>query len=500
MAMNDSEPTDGMATDSNASVKSAAASNHAEPETEQRKGGSGCLIASVLGVVLLVFAAWGLTKPSFINMKKKSEQVIVMNNGKSMALALNDFAAEYGSFPDRETAKLVRQETHTTLDPDGDSANAYFRQLLAAGVARSEDPFFSVTPYSLKKPDNRFQASEALRAGEVGFGYLMDGNKAMDSSDPKRIIAVTPLLDAAASGEFDTEPLNGKAALVYLDCSVRLLPVRRDNKKVTVTDHRTLLETGEGTLWGETIHPVIKPPLTPPQWKPGQSMPFHPHKQPWFWPISLLGGALALALIAAWAVRKMGWLTMVPSISLLLLMLVATAPASEVPPWEDPLVFGINKLPPRSSGWSCPDLESARLASYDKSPNLVCLNGDWRFRWAPRPEAMPADAVLPTTDDSTWKTIPVPSQWELHGYGTPIYSNYAYPFKPVPPRVMSEPKADWTTFTERNPVGVYRRTFTLPAEWTGRRIILHFAGVRSAMELHVNGRRVGYSEDSTSAA
>lgn len=133
--------------------------------------------------------------------------------------------------------------------------------------------------------------------------------------------------------------------------------------------------------------------------------------------------------------------------AILWLMLVATAPASEVPPWEDPLVFGINKLPPRSSGWSCPDRESARVASYDRSPGVLSLNGDWRFRWAPRPETMPADAVLPSTDDSTWKTILVPSQWELHGYGTPIYSNFAYPFKAAPPRVMSEPNADWTSFT-----------------------------------------------------
>lgn len=267
-----------MATDHNPAVENAAASGDAEPATEQRKKGKGCLIATGVGVLLLVFLAWGLTKPSLIRMRKKVEQVIAMNNGKSIVLALNDFAAEYGSFPDRETAKAVRENSQTTLDLDGDSANAYFRQIIAAGIAKSEDPFFSVTPYSLKKPDNNMRGAEALRPGEVGFGYLMDGDKAMPADDPNRIIAVTPLLDATATGEFDPEPLDGKAALVFLDFSVKLVPIRGDNKKVAVKGRQTLLEAGEGTLWGETMHPDIKPPLTPPQWKPGQSMPHHQPK------------------------------------------------------------------------------------------------------------------------------------------------------------------------------------------------------------------------------
>jgi hypothetical protein len=267
-----------MATDHNPAVENAAASGDAEPATEQRKKGKGCLIAAGVGVPLLIFLAWGLTKPSFIRMGKKGEQVLAMNNGKSMVLALNDFSAEYGSFPDRETAKAVRQNTNTTLDLDGDSANAYFRQMIAAGIAKAEEPFFSVTPYSLKKPDNNMRGAEALRPGEVGFGYLMDGDKAMPADDPNRIIAVTPLLDATATGEFDPEPLDGKAALVFLDFSVKLVPIRGDNKKVAVKGRQTLLEAGEGTLWGETMHPDIKPPLTPPQWKPGQSMPHHQPK------------------------------------------------------------------------------------------------------------------------------------------------------------------------------------------------------------------------------
>jgi hypothetical protein len=302
--MNESEPSEVMATDRNPAVEITAASASAEPGAAQRKGGKGCLIAA--GVVLGAVYVVGETAPSLKRMGYIGDRIVAMNNGKSMVLALSDFAAEYGSFPDRETAKAVRRNTLTTLDLDGDSANAYFRQMIAAGIAKSEDPFFSVTPYSLKKPDNNMRGAEALRHGEVGFGYLMDGNKAMPAGDPNRIIAVTPLLDATATGEFDPEPLDGKAALVFLDFSVKLVPISKD-KKVRVRGSQRLLDVGAGTLWGDTTHPVIKPPLTPPQWKPGQSMPHPQHKQGWSWLVVLIGGGLALALIAMWAMwRKDG--------------------------------------------------------------------------------------------------------------------------------------------------------------------------------------------------
>lgn len=181
--------------------------------------------------------------------------------------------------------------------------------------------------------------------------------------------------------------------------------------------------------------------------------------------------------------------------SLLILLAVLAARGAAAPWWEDPTVLGSGKLPARASGWSCPDREAARSASYDHAPGLISLNGDWRFRWAPRPEEMPADAVRAELDDHDWKMIPVPAQWELHGYGTPIYSNYTYPFKADPPRVTSEPPRDWTAFKERNPVGVYRRSFAVPEGWGGRRVILHFAGVRSAMEVYLNGKQVGASKD-----
>jgi beta-galactosidase len=180
----------------------------------------------------------------------------------------------------------------------------------------------------------------------------------------------------------------------------------------------------------------------------------------------------------------------------LLAAALAVSARAEAPPWEDPEVFGIDKLPPRCAAWPCATAEEALAGTYDRSPGVVSLNGEWSFRWAPDPGARPAGFEAPSFDVSSWGTIPVPSCFELHGHGVPLYVNIKYPFKVDPPRVMGEPPREFTSFAHRNPVGSYRRTFEVPAAWQGRRILLHFAGVRSAFFAWVNGVRVGYSEGS----
>jgi prepilin-type N-terminal cleavage/methylation domain-containing protein len=229
-------------------------------KTNAQQQRRGFTLVELLVVIVIIAALAGLTAPQLIRMRKKGDQVVAMNNGKSMVLAMNDFSSEYGSFPDRETAKQVTENTGSSLNLSGDTSNDYFRQLLAAGVAKSEDPFFSKTPYSTKKPDNNFKGAEALKAGEVGFGYIMNGTTALGNDDPNRIIACTPLLNATTKGEFDPGPLDNKAALVYLDSSVKMVTIREDNKKVAVSGSKTLLETGENTLWGTEIKPVLKAP------------------------------------------------------------------------------------------------------------------------------------------------------------------------------------------------------------------------------------------------
>lgn len=230
-------------------------------KTNRIQNRQGFTLVELLVVIVIIAALAGLTAPQLIRMRKKGDQVVAMNNGKSMVLAMNDFSSEYGGFPDKETAKQVSENTGSSLNLSGDTANDYFRQLLAAGVAKSEDPFYSKTPYSTKKPDNQFkQPADALKAGEVGFGYIMNGLVALGNDDPNRIIACTPLLNATTKGEFDPGPLDNKAALVYLDSSVKMVTIREDNKKVAVSGNKTLLDTGDNTLWGADIKPTLKAP------------------------------------------------------------------------------------------------------------------------------------------------------------------------------------------------------------------------------------------------
>jgi beta-galactosidase len=110
------------------------------------------------------------------------------------------------------------------------------------------------------------------------------------------------------------------------------------------------------------------------------------------------------------------------------------------------------------------------------------------------------DFYKPDFDVSAWKEIPVPSCWQLLGYGTPYYRNLGYTFRRDWPRVMSEPPQNYTAYTERNPVGSYRRDFEVPAQWKDRRVFITFDGVDSAFFLWVNGQKVGYSSNSRNAA
>jgi beta-galactosidase len=172
---------------------------------------------------------------------------------------------------------------------------------------------------------------------------------------------------------------------------------------------------------------------------------------------------------------------------------VSSGPAS--PEWENPRVFGVNKQAPHATLTPYPDEASALRRT--SSSFVQSLNGKWKFHWVRTPSERPADFYKPEYDVSSWKEIPVPSNWEMQGYGTPIYTNITYPFKRNAPRVMGEPDDHtWTAYTDRNPVGSYRRTFTVPAGWEGRQTFLTFDGVNSAYYVWINGERVGYSEDS----
>jgi beta-galactosidase len=161
--------------------------------------------------------------------------------------------------------------------------------------------------------------------------------------------------------------------------------------------------------------------------------------------------------------------------------------------WENPEMIGQNKEPAHCTLVPYPDPQTAKAGTREASPFHLSLNGTWRFHWAPKPADRPADVHRPDFDDRAWATIAVPSNWELQGFDTPIYTNVKYPFSPVDPDPPHIPHG-------KNPVGSYRTEFTLPADWKGRQVFLHFDGVKSFFYVWLNGNKVGSSKDSMTAA
>jgi len=192
------------------------------------------------------------------------------------------------------------------------------------------------------------------------------------------------------------------------------------------------------------------------------------------------------------------------SILLLLVALIANeafAQNATVPTeLEDPNCLGINKEPYHATLMPYANLQEALVANRHASSLCKSLNGMWKFNWVPTPEKRPVDFYKTDFDASSWKEIPVPANWEVQGYGTPFYRNAGYTIKKDFPHIMSEPNQRYTSYTERNPVGSYRREFEVPAEWVGRRNFISFDGVDCAFFLWVNGEKVGYSVNSRNAA
>lgn len=153
--------------------------------------------------------------------------------------------------------------------------------------------------------------------------------------------------------------------------------------------------------------------------------------------------------------------------------------------WENQHVLEINREPARAAFF--PYHQQAGDSQFS-------LNGQWKFYWTQTPEEQPKDFYLTDFDDSSWDRFPVPGDWEMNGYGTPIYSSSGYTFRINPPFVMGEPKKTYTAYVERNPTAVYRRTFSVPDAWKGKEVYIRLGSVSSAFYLWVNGRQVGYSQ------
>ena len=158
--------------------------------------------------------------------------------------------------------------------------------------------------------------------------------------------------------------------------------------------------------------------------------------------------------------------------------------------WENPAVLGINQEPAHSHYIPDPDIPAALTNDPDRSSFYQSLNGVWKFHYANKPDDRPAGFYKEAYDVSRWTDISVPGNWELQGFGVPIYTDEEYPFPCDPPRI---PHDD-------NPVGSYRRSFAVPDEWEGRRVYIHFGSVKSALYLWINGNYAGYSQGSKTPA
>ncbi len=158
--------------------------------------------------------------------------------------------------------------------------------------------------------------------------------------------------------------------------------------------------------------------------------------------------------------------------------------------WADHTVFGINKLAPHATAFHFSNRESALSGDQKRSPWFQSLDGDWKFHWVSRPADAPKGFEAPGFDDSDWGVIPVPANWEVSGYGKPIYLDERYPYN-----------AQWPDVPlDYNPVGSYRRTFELDPAWQGRQVRLFFGAVRSAMYVWINGQWAGYSQGAKTPA
>jgi beta-galactosidase len=161
------------------------------------------------------------------------------------------------------------------------------------------------------------------------------------------------------------------------------------------------------------------------------------------------------------------------------------------PDWENEQVFRINKEKPRATMMTYLSEAEALKGEREKSKDFMFLNGKWKFKLVDKPADRLQNFYKLDFNDSKWDDIKVPSNWQLEGYDYAVYLNHPYAFPKAPPTVGSE------TY---NPVGSYRRWFDMPEEWQGQKLFIVFDGVEAGFYLYVNGKRIGYSQDSRTPA
>lgn len=166
--------------------------------------------------------------------------------------------------------------------------------------------------------------------------------------------------------------------------------------------------------------------------------------------------------------------------------------SNKMPDWEDANIFNIGKEPAHSTLIPFESIGEA-LGKWEDSRYFKSLNGNWKFNWVKKPSERPTQFYKEDFNVDNWEEIDIPSNWQMRGYGIPIYTNVNYPYSI---NTQDIPKIDHGY----NPVGSYRRSFEVPKNWKEREIFIHFAGVKSAFYIWINGKKVGYSQGSMTPA
>lgn len=174
----------------------------------------------------------------------------------------------------------------------------------------------------------------------------------------------------------------------------------------------------------------------------------------------------------------------------LILVTQLSVQATNLEPWENHQVFAINKQAPRATLFPFESAQAALVNNKNQSGNYLLLNGLWKFDWQRSAQDKPTGFQQHNFDDSHWSVIPVPGNWEAEGFGYPIYLDERFPFTTTWPNV---PK-------EYNPIGSYRKPFTLPKSWQDKQVFLHIGAAKSSLDVWLNGKKVGFSQGAKTPA
>ena len=225
----------------------------------------GFTLVELLVVIVIIASLAGLTAPMVIRQRKKADQTEAINNARQIGLGMLEFENDYGSYPDAATLTEITASFPTAVitGAAGADSNGYFKQLFQAGLTQSEQMFYAKTRYT-KKPDGDISSNaKALEAGEVGFGYILDGVAGLSSAgNPARAIVATPVSITGAT--FDGDPFDRKVVVLRIDNSVTSINIRvpaggTNNAGPAILGGQDLMGASN-PIWGGGT-PTMKKPL-----------------------------------------------------------------------------------------------------------------------------------------------------------------------------------------------------------------------------------------------